>query len=180
MWNVTVRPRVASGAPRWLEATVEAPATAAPVRMWISASTWALAARTPVVVGGVDGRVSHTHGGEAARVGDASFLVRNPTAAPLRISARRVEWLTSPTCEGPFEARATPTVAGLTVGDADSQTRVATVPPGESPVAVWFAVQPAYYAYCDRFAARVTFVLGGEPVVVTAETLVARREPLRH
>lgn len=128
----------------------------------------------------VDGHTSHTHGGALARVGDAELLIRNGSSAPLRVSARRVEWLTSGACDVPTEVRATPRLAGLTLGDGAAQAPEVVVPPSaSSTVTVWFAPQDAYDSYCDRFVARVTLDVDGETFVVVAEWEVTRREPMR-
>lgn len=177
LWRVEIRPAARDGAPRWLEVTLDAALTLPPARTWISASTTALAPRRRVVVRGEDQRRSHAHGGEPATVGGARFSIRNDGPAPLRVAVRRVEWLTSPSCDGPFEVRATPRVAGLAIDDGPTERSV-RVPTGDSSVEVEFEAQPAYYAYCDRFAARVTFDVEGEAVRASAEWLIARREPL--
>jgi hypothetical protein len=176
-WQVTVHPAIANGAPRSIDASLAA-VSEPPGRMWISSSTWAVARRSAIVVAGVDGRAGHTHGGDAARVGSAHFLVRNDTGAPLRVAARRVDWLTAHSCLGPLEERARPRIAGLAVEGSASEASHLVLPAGESRFSVRFEPQAAYYTHCDRFAARVTLDVGGEMLVVTAETLVSRREPV--
>lgn len=175
---IRVQPRAQSDAPRFVEVNVDAGAREA-LRTWVSASAWAVGRRSDVVVGGVDGRASHTHGGEPAHIGRAVFEVWNRGARPVSVSVARLAWLTAASCDGPLSMRARPAVAGLTIEDGTTQTARVTIAPGRATLTVWFAVQPAYYAYCDRFAARATFDVGGEAITSTAEQIVMRREPLR-
>jgi hypothetical protein len=177
VWRVEVRPAARGGAPRWLEVTLDEALTLPPARTWVSASTTAVSPRRHVVIRGEEQRRSHAHGGEPASVGSARFEIRHDGPGPLRVSVRRVEWLTSPTCDGAFVVRATPRASGLALDDGAPAASV-HVPPGTTTVEVEFDAQSAYYAYCDRFAARVTFDVEGERVRATAEWLIARREPL--
>jgi hypothetical protein len=179
-WQVKVHPRALDGAPRWFEANLDRSASAPPLRFWASASTWAVGRRQAVVVGGVDGHISHTHGGEPAQISNAEFLFRSTANGPLRIEARRVEWLTGGGCEVPSDVQSTPIVAGLTIGDGAARSPQVTIGPGDVTVLVWFDRQPGYYAYCDRFVARVTFDVGGETIVAAAEWIVTSRQPLRN
>ena len=179
-FQVRVQPRAIAGAPRWIDASLDANAPDPPARFYVGASTWAVGRSSSLVVGGVDGRISHTHGGESAHVGCAQLSIRNGSATALRVTARRVEWLTSSSCEVPSAVRAQPALAGLTLDRGESQAPAVTIAPSAlAAVNVWFAPQPAYYSYCDRFAARVTLDVAGETIVAIAEWEVVRREPLR-
>lgn len=126
--EVRVIPKAQQGAPRWIDATFDAGPTNPPRRFYVGASTWAVGQRHAFAAGGIDGHISHMHGGPAARVGDASILIRNNSDAPLRVSARRVEWLASGSCEVPSEVRERPRLAGLTVGNGEVQAPEVVVP----------------------------------------------------
>lgn len=82
--------------------------------------------------------------------------------------ARTVEFLTNHGCARPSKVRAKPKVLDVSGS---------TVPPGRSRIHVSFESQRAYQGHCDRFAARVTFSVGGRRVPVTVEYEVARFEP---
>lgn len=122
----------------------------------------------------------HSHGGEAAHLSGARFVVHNGNARTANVSVVRVEYLTGHSCDVlPSTVRSRPKIDGLSVGSAPPAARVA-IPPGSStPVTVEFASVDAYYTYCDRFAFRVTFDVDGARVQSTAETEVSRVEPPR-
>lgn len=177
-FQLRVRPRALTGSPRWIDATLDANAADPPTRFYVGASTWAVGRRAELVLGGVDGHISHTHGGQPARVDHAELAIRNGTLAPLRVTARRVEWLTSGTCTVPSEVRAEPRVAGLTLAGGGARAPEVSIAAGaQADLSVWFAPQSAYYAYCDRFAARVTLDVSGETIVTVAEWEVSSRAP---
>lgn len=179
-FQIRVRPRALAGAPRWIDASLDATAADPPSRFYVGASTWATGRNPWLVIGGVDEHISHTHGGEPAHIGHAALSIRNGSGTPLRVTAQRVEWLTSGSCEVPSEVRAQPELAGLTLEGSDGRApEVIVAPRTSAKVTVWFAPQPAYYSYCDRFTARVTLDVGGEPLVAVAEWEVSRRDPMR-
>jgi hypothetical protein len=145
---------------------------------WESAST--VATVGAVTVAGRDGHAMHTHGGPAARVGDAQFRVTVAGEAPVTLTVTRIEALTGHSCDAPpAEVTSYPTFGGLFPEDG-SATESATslvVRPGTLDVTVGFTAVEAYYSWCDRFAFRVTFDVGGAPLVAVAETNVTRVEP---
>jgi hypothetical protein len=149
-----------------------------------SASTSATTPDGTVIIRGLDGSAMHTHGGAPARLGGATFQVTNQSCRSRTIQAETVEHLYGRSCtEAPAQVRARPRSAGLLVDDG-SQTESrpsVTVAPG-ADVAVSLGFSPsvqAYYTFCDRFAFRVRFRVDGDPLVVVAETIVTREEPLR-
>lgn len=174
--RVRVYPRSADGAPRMFEATVVV-ATLEVARLSIGASTWGVGGGGRVLAGGLEERVSHTHGGAPATISHATIVVHNLGDAPVRVRATRVSWRVSVGCEPPADERAAPRVRGLTAGDGPERAEV-EIPPGVTELRVAFAPQDAYYTYCDRFAAHVTLDVGGAPLRVAAEWGVIRREPL--
>jgi hypothetical protein len=179
-FQIKVWPRAVDGAPRWIDAAVDANATDPPGRFYVGASTWALGRRQHIIAAGVDGRTSHTHGGDSAHVDETSIYVRNDTTTPLRVRARRLEWMTSGSCEVPTEVRARPHVTGISLEDSYTPVPEVAIAPGTAvTIRVSFDPQPAYYTYCDRFAARVTLDVGGESLAPIVETQVSRREPSR-
>jgi hypothetical protein len=167
------------GAPRSFEAVVERQVVAPPARFSASASTSALSADGRIAISGVTSRTRHTHGGDAARIGTAEFEIENGSNAPMVVGVRRIEWLAEHSCDVPSQVRATPALGGLLAEGASSSTRTVTLAPGRTNVTVGFASQDAYYSYCDRFAARVTFTAGAHTLVATAEWEVTRVEPHR-
>jgi hypothetical protein len=124
----------------------------------------------PVVIAGVTGHARHEHGGDASQLGHATFQADNPLAHDVALRATKVEFLTDHSCALPSEVRARPKVTGVSP---------ASLPPGRSEIEVSFEAQSAYQAYCDRFAARVTFSVAGARAPVTVEYEVMRFEPLR-
>ncbi len=124
----------------------------------------------PVVIAGVTGRARHEHGGDAARIGHATFEVDNPLDRAVPVRAKKVEFLTDHSCGLPSEVRARPRV---------SDVSAAELPPGRSQLEVMFEPQGAYQSHCDRFAARVTFAVGGKRAPVTVEYEVMRFERMR-
>ena len=121
----------------------------------------------------------HSHGGEAAHLREARFVVHNGNARTANVSVVRVEYLTGHSCNVlPSTVRSTPKIDGLSVGSAPPAARVAIPPESRTPITVEFAPVDAYYTYCDRFAFRVTFDVDGTPVQSTAETEVSRVDPL--
>ena len=124
----------------------------------------------PIVLAGHTDHASHEHGGEAAKIGDATFAADNPLPHPVPLKVTKVEFLTDHSCALPWDVRAKPKVV-----DFDPKA----LPPGRSEVTVSFAAQGAYQAHCDRFATRVTFDVDGHRAPVTVEHEVMRFEPLR-
>lgn len=175
LWHVRVTPAAIQDAPRWLEATLEPSAALPPLRLSTSASTWAV--HGSLAVGGVDSDVSHTHGGRAASIGSAEFLVRNGSRDAVHLRVAEVTWLTSAGCTIPLAVRATPPVRGVSLGRTASVEAEVVLPPGESRVFVRFEPQDAYYAYCDRFAARASLLLDGARLTATSEWIVTSRMP---
>jgi hypothetical protein len=177
-WDVRIMPRPMTGAPPEIEIwTDDAGREAGNVR--ISGSTWGVA--DGVTIEGRGERTSHTHGGDAARIGQASFVVDNRRDEPLELALVATRWLVAGSCELPRRELARPAPAGF----ADAQGRIAnamttTIPARSSEtVTIGHEVQPAYMAYCDRFATAAVFDLDGETLEVIAEHHVVRRTPLR-
>ncbi|MCA9611339.1 MAG: hypothetical protein KC586_01140 [Myxococcales bacterium] len=166
-------PTPATGAPDHVEAFV---ADGEVGRVWVGASTWAIASGARLR--GLEGHARHTHGGDAAEIGDVDFELT--LERPTRLRVREVVWLTSPTCEPDFTERARLGAGHLYVPPAtrsvpgDEGVELAA---GTHRVTVGFPSQPAYYAYCDRFAARVVFDVGGTSMEARAEVMVTRMEP---
>lgn len=123
-----------------------------------------------VVVEGTDQRHLHTHGGDAARIGSMRLRAYNPLARALAYSVQAVEWLTSHDCGLPGAVAGRPKLRGVTRG---------ALPSGQSDIDVSFATQPAYQAYCDRFASRVVLRVEGKSMAITVEHQVTRVNPLR-
>ncbi len=124
----------------------------------------------PVVIAGEADHRRHEHGGEAAKIGHATFTVDNGLGRPLSLTVSKVEFLTDHSCALPWDVRAEPKVFEIDPAE---------VGPGRSEVTVSFAAQGAYQAHCDRFATRVTFRVDGKKTPVTVEHEVIRFEPLR-
>jgi hypothetical protein len=124
----------------------------------------------PIVIAGETSSHRHEHGGDAARIGSATFIAHNPHARPLRLRVRSIEYLDDSQCNLPSEVRARPKPA------PDNPTELA---PGQSELVIGFAAQGAYQVHCDRFATRVTFEVEGKRIAATAEHEVMRFEPMR-
>lgn len=124
----------------------------------------------PVVLAGVTGRARHEHGGDAARIGHASFRAYNPLAHAVAVSVTKAEFLTDHSCGLPSEVRARPAVREVSAN---------MLPPGRSEIEVSFDSQDAYQSHCDRFAARVSFTVAGTRAPVTVEYEVMRFERMR-
>ncbi|MCB9601621.1 MAG: hypothetical protein H6721_00915 [Sandaracinus sp.] len=166
-------PAATTGAPDHVEAFV---ADGEVGRVWIGGSTWALG--PGVRLRGLEGHARHTHGGDAAEIGHVEFELTLERAARLRV--REAVWLTSPTCEPDFTERAQLGAGHLYVPPATESVpgdEGVELAPGTHRVTVGFPSQPAYYAYCDRFAARVAFDVGGTSMEAQAEVMVTRVEP---
>jgi hypothetical protein len=161
--EVRITPAARTGAPIDLEVWVDAQAREAGF-FHVAATQWAVSTVRRVFVRGVPRTRSHTHGGDPAQIGHASFLVthRGDRALPIRLV--RVEWLD------------TGRVVDVSQGASLSTE---SLPPGTSTeLEVSFSAQPAYAAFHERFATRVVFEVGGETLTAPVEQHVIRREPL--
>jgi hypothetical protein len=116
------------------------------------------------------GHAMHEHGGHPAQLYDAKFTVHNGGSQPAVVNVTRVDFLESYSCDVfPNTLRSSPKPQPLRV----------TVPAGSTmPLEVHFSGVPAYEAWCERFAFRVTFDVDGTAMQSTAETHVVRIEPL--
>ena len=123
-----------------------------------------------LVIAGETTHERHEHGGDAAKIGSVRLTVDNPLSRPVRYRVVRVEFLTGHSCGLPTEVAARPKV---------TSNVPAEIPPGRSTIAIGFAPQDAYQAWCDRFATRVTLKVEGRAVSVSSEHEVARYEPMR-
>jgi hypothetical protein len=142
----------------------------------------AIAAPGTWVITGLESHAHHTHGGAPAQLGHARFRVQYDGEVPVVMTVRRIEYVTGRDCDAPpAEVSATPAFGGLFPEDGSRTESVRALPvsPGTLEVTVGFEWVEAYYVHCDRFAFRVTFDVGGLPLVATAETQVIREEPLR-
>ena len=124
----------------------------------------------PIVIAGVTSHEQHMHGGDAAKIGSASFVVHNPHRRALRLRVRGIEYLQDFECNLPAEVRARP--------KPNDDANPKELRPGETEIAIAFAAQDAYQAHCDRFATRVTFEVEGKRIVATAEHEVTRFDPI--
>jgi hypothetical protein len=167
--RVHLFPAPRHGAPVSIETNVGPEAIRSGYHTVVEASDWAEPSDGSLRAAGVSRHVSHTHGGDPARISGAEIAVWNRTPSPIPLSVRRVEWLTSGSCETPSERRAEPPPLGI--------EPAVLAPGGPTRVAIWFEPQPAYQAHCDRFAVRATLDAGGRSVTVTSEVRVSRREP---
>jgi hypothetical protein len=158
-------------APRWLEAWAdhEVVYVQQPDVTRTSASRVEIDGKQ-VVLAGLSSRERHEHGGDAAKIGHATFVAHNPHARPLRMRVRGIEFLRDFQCNLPTEVRARPAV---TPGNPTE------LPPGRSEITIGFTPQAAYQAHCDRFATRVTLEVEGRRIRATTEHEVMRFEPLR-
>lgn len=170
-WHLELHPRPLAGAPTWLEAHVDPAALGAPARLWISASTWGLTASGAVRLRGVEGHVSHGEGGPGVMIDDARVAATNATGAGVPIGVQGVEWLTSHHCGVPAEVDSQPRVLGLT---ANGHV-ITSLAPGDTDLVVAFDERVAWHSHCRRYAARITFTLADETVVVVSEWLVSQR-----
>jgi hypothetical protein len=122
----------------------------------------------------------HSHGGEAAHLRSARFVVHNPNATAATLSVLRVDYLTGSSCETPpTRVRSSPKADGISLRSALPAKRVSIAAGATAPITVEFSPVDAYYVYCNRFAFRVTFDAGGTRLQSTAETEVHRVDPPR-
>lgn len=143
-------------------------------------SDWAVSADGRVRLLGHGENAVHDHGGPPAHIGSAGFEIHNDRDAPLRVSVRDIEWLVGSRC-GPLEVKAHPAFAELRRGSFDEKAGHSLTVPAKSKLdlEVGYAWQEAYMVYCDRFATRVYFDIGGERITAIAEHRVVRRTALR-
>jgi hypothetical protein len=123
----------------------------------------------PVVIAGLSDSHMHEHGGDAAWIGAASFVVHNPHARPLPLRVTAIEFLRDSSCALPNEVGTRPKPSGKVPR---------AIAPGQSEIHVAFARQSAYQSHCDRFATRVTFDVAGRSITATAEHEVSRFDAL--
>lgn len=151
---------------------------AVPEHATASASTTAVAGAWTVA--GVDGSARHLHAGPPARLGGATFRVTFAGEGPAPLTVTGIEFLSGDSCDTPpAEVRSRPRFGGLFPldGSLRESVPVLTVAPGTVEVDVGFESVEAYYTWCDRFAFRVRFDAGGQPLAAVAETVVTRVEP---
>jgi hypothetical protein len=177
-WEIVIVPKPATGAPTRLEIWVDT-AGEQPGNVRIDGSTWGVV--DGVRIRGEGLYKSHTHGGEAARIGGASFEVENRRSEPVRLKLVGTRWLVAYSCELPREERARPKPAGIAIEPDLIEGKTTVEIPAETTktVELGHEVQSAYMAYCDRFATAAKFEIDGRTVEVIAEHRVVRREPLR-
>lgn len=177
-WEVVIVPRPMTGALTKMQVWVDETGTEAG-RVQIHGSTWGVV--DGVQIEGHGEYASHTHGGEAARIGGARFEVDNHRDTPVELVLVGARWLKANSCELPREERSRPKVAGLAIGDGlINGVRTVTIPAGtHRTVRIGHVVQRAYMASCDRFATAALFEVDGVPVEVIGEHRVVRRTPLR-
>lgn len=178
-WEIIIIPKPGTGVPTQLEIWFDESGTEAG-RVDISGSTFGVL--DGVLLEGHGEYASHTHGGEPARIGGASFTVENQRDQPIELELTGTRWLTAHSCELPRDERARPKPAGLALEDGlvDGSTMKATIPAHTTTsVSIGHPMQAAYMAYCDRFATAATFEIDGQAIEVIAEHHVVRREPLR-
>ena len=177
-WNVVVLPRPATGAPLELEVWVDEDGYE-PGNVRITGSTWGVL--EGVQINGRGKRTSHTHGGDPAWIGEASFVVDNRRDEPLDLFLVATRWLVDASCEVPYRERAQPRPAGIEneQGLIDGTMTITIAAQTVQTIRIGHEVQPAYMASCDRFATAAVFELDGEAVEVIAEHRVTRRQPLR-
>ena len=164
-YEVRIAPAARDGAPIGIEAWIGEEATGQPGRLDVTVTRWAVSSDGLVLVRGVPRQVSHTHGGEPAHIGYASYRVtsRSGTALPVRVT--RAEWLD------------TGNERDVT---AEPLTISTLAPNATTELEVGFASQSAYATWSERFATRITFDVGGRTLVATVEHHVFRRDPIRH
>ncbi len=137
-------------------------------------------------IAGQDRHARHTHGGDAAHIGNVTFVVTNDSDRPRKITAQGVEFLHDSSCEKPAATLRSKPKLGSIIFDDDEDYRAATatlsVPPKTSKaVNVNFEPVSAYMVWCDRFAIRVRFSVDGkETLAPVADLRVIRVQPLRH
>lgn len=159
------------------------PASTVTATGWISASTRAVTRDGELSISGNDGHAIHTHGGDAAPLGRATFTVKNDSARVRTVTAKQVEFLTGHDCkQPPTKVRSRPKLERV-VPESDHDERPPSLSfavPAKSEVKlrVSFESVQAYTTHCDRFAFRVSFdVDGKETVAAVAEIKVEREEP---
>lgn len=159
-FRVTVTPRAADGAPLEMRVNVDTRDDTAhqPV---VSGNRWAVGRGVAIV--GVTTHRRHTHGGEAARIGWATFRVWNDSGAALPLGMLDGVFIND-SLERPL---------------APLHSQVTSLPPGESELEVGFPVQEAYQSWNDHFAARLRLRVGSQVLTPQAEFAVMRVEPLR-
>jgi hypothetical protein len=137
-------------------------------------------------IAGQDRHARHTHGGDAAHIGDVTFVVTNDSDRPRKITAKGVEFLHDSSCEKPAATVRSKPKLGSIIFDDDEDYRGATTSlsiPAKTSKAVNVGFEPvsAYMAWCDRFAIRVRFSVDGkETLAPVADLRVIRMQPLRH
>jgi hypothetical protein len=166
---IRIERAASNDAPRWLEGWTdfEVVYVQRPHVTRTSASSVEVDGK-PVVIAGLSDSHMHEHGGDAAKIGAASFVVHNPHARPLPLRVTAIEFLRDFSCALPNEVRTQPKLA----------TAPRALAPGESEIHVAFAPQSAYQSHCDRFATRVTFDVAGRSIAATTEHDVSRFDPL--
>lgn len=178
-WEIVIVPKPATGAPTDLEIWVDT-AGKSPGNVRIDGSTFGVADGVRIQGHGL--YRSHTHGGEPARIGGASFEVENRRDTPIELRLVGTRWLTAFSCELPREVRARPKPAGIAIEPDLVDGKMTVRIPAETTktVELGHEAQSAYMAWCDRFATAATFEIDGKELEVIAEHRVVRREPLRH
>ena len=160
-FRVIVLPRAADGAPFEMHANVDTRDDTAHQAV-ISRNRWAVGRGVAIV--GVTIHRRHTHGGDPARLGWASFRVWNDSGAAVPLTP-----LDGVFINNSLERPHTPL-----------HTQVTRLPPRESELAGRFPVQEAYQSWNNHFAARLRLQVGAEVLTPQAEFAVTRVDPIRH
>lgn len=150
----------------------------------MDATTSAAVLGGELVIRGVDGHASHTHGGPPAQLGHVGFVFENRGRQAQRVTVRDIEFLRgSGSCDqAPQQVVSHPKSGGILLDDGtmrESAPQVEIAPGATVAGTVGFVAVPAYYTWCDRFAFRVVFQIGKTRIGVVSEVHVTRREPLR-
>lgn len=151
---------------------------------WTDATSSATAARSDFEIRGITGQARHLHGGPPAQIGHARFTFINRSGKPQQVSVAHIEFLHgNKDCDHPpAQVASHPKSGGILLEDGvqrESAAQVVVKPGATVDATVGFTAVPAYYVYCDRFAVRVHFLVGGEKLAVKDEINITRMEPLR-
>lgn len=134
-------------------------------------------------IAGQDRGARHLHGGAPARIGYVRFVVTNDSDQKRRVTATQVAYLRDHRCGAtPTTVASRPKLGYLYVDGEypkDATTSLDIPPHSSETVMVSFEAVEAYYVWCDRFAIRVSFQVGGESLAPVAELQVVRVTPVR-
>jgi hypothetical protein len=166
VYIVTIAPAARDLAPGRIEAWIDGGATMSG-NFFVNGGRWAATSDATIAVIGEPQHALHTHGGEGAHIGGATFHVTNRGDVARTLTLRGATWL----AHGREEPLANPQLEG-------GAHEIEVAAHGVRDLTVSFPPQEAYQASGDRFAVQVELEVDGSVLRPQADISVTRVTPL--